>query len=138
MFNLREVVFLLPDKLENNDNNPTVTYQPGKTVRNEILNYKETVSSIYVDEDVSSCLNTNQRDCADSFFCNSHHKHIITGDLQIIENKRLRKFLTKGPNYRETRTRNFPKLLTKTTTALDTCIKAVTLKTKYTTSNFKQ
>ena len=36
-----------------------------------------------------------------------HHKHIVTGDLRIIENSKIRKLLTKGPNYREPCTLNF-------------------------------
>ena len=79
VFNLPEVVFQLSDKLEkNNDNNPTVTYKLGKIIRNKTLNYKEDVTSIYVDKDVSFCLDTDQRDCPHSSFCDPHHKHIIT------------------------------------------------------------
>ena len=54
-----------------------------ETIRNKILKYKEVVNSLYVDEDVSFCLNDDdQYDSADSSFCDSHHhKHIITGDL---------------------------------------------------------
>ena len=39
----------------------------------------------------------------------THIKHIITGDLKIIENEKLRKLLTKGPNYRESRNINYSK-----------------------------
>ena len=53
---------------KNNDNNATVTYQLGKTIRNKVLDYKEAVNSLYADEDVSSYLNTGQCGCADSFF----------------------------------------------------------------------
>ena len=120
ILNLLEVVFQLPDKLKNNDNNPTVTYQLSKTIRNKILNYKEAVNSIYGDKDVSFCLNTEQCDCADCSFCDPHHKYIITGDLRIIKNNKLRKLLTKGPNYREPRTTNFSKALIDITTALYT------------------
>ena len=65
---------------------PLLHNQLGKTIRNNILNYKETVNSIYGKEDVSFCLNTDQCDFADSSFCDSHHKHIISGDTQIIKN----------------------------------------------------
>ena len=44
-----------------------------------------------------NCLNTEQFDCADSSFYDPHHKHIITGDLQITKNNKLRELLTKGP-----------------------------------------
>ena len=39
----------------------------------------------------------------------THIKHIIIGDLKIIENEKLRKLLTKGPNYRESRNINYSK-----------------------------
>ena len=81
------MVFQLPDKLKNNDNNPTVTYELGETIRNKILNYKEVFNSIYVDEDVSFWLSTVQYDFADSSFCDPYNKH-----------KKLRKLLTKGSN----------------------------------------
>ena len=37
----------------------------------------------------------------DSFFSDSHHKNMITSDLQLIKNKKTRKLLTKGLNIRE-------------------------------------
>ena len=101
IFNLPEVVFQQTDKLKNNDNNPTVTCQLGKPIRNKILKYKEAVSFMFVHEDASFCLNTDQCYCAYSSFCNPNHKHIITADLQIIKNSKLRKLLTKDPNYGE-------------------------------------
>ena len=36
IFNLLQIVFPLPDKLKNNDNNPNVTYRLSKTIRNKI------------------------------------------------------------------------------------------------------
>ena len=90
----------MPDKLpKNNDNNPTVIYQPGKKIRNKILKYKEAVNSIYGDEYLSFCLNTDQCDYADFSLCDPHRKHIITRDLRITKNSKLRKRLTNGPNY---------------------------------------
>ena len=52
IFNLLENALQPPDKLKNNDINPTVTYQLGKMIRKKILNYKEAVNSINRDEDV--------------------------------------------------------------------------------------
>ena len=39
--------------------------------------------------------------CTDSKFIDKHHKHIVTGDLRIIANKKLRNLLLKGPTNRE-------------------------------------
>ena len=50
---------------------------------------------------VSFSLNTDLCDCEKSNLCDPHDKYVIIGDLRIIENKKLRKLLTKGPNYRE-------------------------------------
>ena len=66
---------------------PTVTYKLDNTIRNNILNYKDVVNSIYVDEEVSICWNTDLRDCQKSNL-SKQHNNIITGDLRIIENKK--------------------------------------------------
>ena len=95
MFNFPKIAFQRTDKLKNNDHNSIVTYQLGKTIRNKILNDKEIVSFICVDEDVSFCLNTDQCGCADP-----HHNHIITGGLLTIKNNKSRKLLKMGPKYR--------------------------------------
>ena len=100
-----------------------------------MLNNKEAVNSIYLDEDASFYVNTDQYDCVNSSLCDPHHKHIITGDLRITKNKKVKKLLTKGTKYKKTWTMNFSKALTEITSALDTSIEAMTL--KYTTSNFK-
>ena len=62
---------------------------------------------------------------------------MITGDLRIIKNNKLRNPLKNDLNYREPGTINFSKALSEMATALDTCIETMILKTKYTTSNFK-
>ena len=38
-----------------------------------------------------------------------HQKYIVTGDLRIIKNSKLRKLLSKGPNYRENKFINLTK-----------------------------
>ena len=53
------------------------------------------------------CLNTDHCDCPDSSFSDSQYKFIITWDLQIIKHSKLRKNLSKGPNYREPLKVNF-------------------------------
>ena len=39
--------------------------------------------------------------CNISKFCYEPHDHIITGDLMVIENVKLRELVAKGPKYRE-------------------------------------
>ena len=64
---------------------------------------------IAVDEDVSFVENLPSCDCSDSEFCDPHHKHVVTGDLRFITNPKLRKLLSKGPNYREPKMLNYRK-----------------------------
>ena len=116
--------------MRSKDEIAVVTYSLNSTIRNKILNYKETVNSIIVDEDVSFTLNSEPCDCENSSFCDPNHKHIITGDLRIVENTKLGKLLSKGPNYREPRSFNFTKASKAIETALEDCIKRLEQKTK--------
>ena len=63
------------------------------------------------------------------------HKHIRTGDLRITENKTFRKLLTKGPNYRETKSINFSKAFFDH--ALEGRTEKISTKDKFKISNFK-
>ena len=104
-----EVIKLLPDVLQKQENIPVVTYRLGKTIRNKIVNYKNVVTSLFFQEgSVDDILNMDC-ECSSSEFCDSNHKHVITGKLGIVNNVKLRKLLSKGPNYREKRTTNFNK-----------------------------
>ena len=111
IFRSPEVVSLLPEALQGEDDIPACTMKLDPPIRSKILNYRETVSSlkIQVDEDVSFVENLPSCDCANSEFCDPHHKHIVSGDLRIISNTKLRKLFSKGPNYREPKMRNYRK-----------------------------
>ena len=51
---------------------------------------------------VSECLSNPQTcQCKESKFCHEPHGYVITGDLRVIENARLRELVAKGPKYRE-------------------------------------
>ena len=60
-----------------------------------------TVNSIYVEDGISFILNTDKCEFNHFPFIGPHHKHIVTGDLRIVENSKPQKLLFKGPNYRE-------------------------------------
>jgi len=106
IFKSKESVDLLPEKLKQPDHLPTVAYKLSPTIRNKILNYKETVQSIKVDDEVSFS-SSGACNCGDSEFRDKHHGHIITGDLRLIKNNKLRTLLSKGPNFREPNTINY-------------------------------
>ena len=111
IFRSSEVTSLLPEELKGDDDVPACTMKLDPPIRSKILNYRETVSSlmVHIDEDVSFVENLPSCDCADSEFCDPHHKHIVSGDLRIITNTKLRKLFSKGPNYREPTTLNYRK-----------------------------
>ena len=88
--------------------NPTVVYKLSNGIRHKIFNYKEFLSdldidSFLVDNSVLPC------SCENSCYKDHHHGHVITGDLRIVKDNKLRKLLSKGPKYRETTTLNFGK-----------------------------
>ena len=70
---------------------PNISYRYTKTIRSQVVNYKnpdkdavchcEEYSHTYVDE---------------------HHHHVMTGDLNLIENANVRDLIAKGLNFRET------------------------------------
>ena len=138
IFNIPEIVNLLPSpELRTRDNLPVVTYSLGNTIRNKVLNYKDTVNSIFIDDEVSFSTETDTCQCDISPFKDKDHGHILTGDLRIIENAKLRKLLSKGPNFREPRTINYKKCIKEITIALDACIDKLCDKNKLKTSEFK-
>ena len=133
-----EIVNLLPDILQRKENIPVVTHKLTSTIRNKILNYKDTIDSIHIDDEVYFTLNTNNCECNKSKFCDPDHGHIITGDLRMIENNKLRKLLSNGPNYREPRTRNYKKCKEAVTTAIDRCVENLSIKYKIDKKCFMQ
>ena len=44
--------------------------------------------------------------CANYKYLNNHHGHVPTGNVEIIENKKLGKIISKGPNCMEPKTIN--------------------------------
>ena len=74
-----------------------------------MFNYKETVGQVITKDWLKDTYFVC--DCASSRFCDSHHGHIVCGDLRIIKNKKLRVLLSKGPSYREPANMNWDKFV---------------------------
>ena len=47
--------------------------------------------------------------CTNSKYLHHYHGHIGTGDLRIIENKKIHNIISKGPNFREPKSINWKK-----------------------------
>ena len=100
---------------------PSVVFNLTSTIRNNIFNYKETVDAIDSNDTDSYGTGINECECHNSPFIDSNHDHIVTGDLRIIQNQKLRQLLAKGPNFREPKTINWKKCREEITTGLSTC-----------------
>ena len=84
------------------DDIPMVVYSLSQPIRSRILNYKKFVSELNLDRFLED-ENIIQCHCSKypSEFVNDDRGHILTGNLQIIKNNKLRELISKGPKYRE-------------------------------------
>ena len=109
---------------------PTASFKYTKTVRSKILNYKKTI----FEEDTSTFIcNCSQYD---NKFVDTHHKHVFTGDTDIVTNAELRKIFNYGPNFREQVPPNKEKVISAITSGLDKYIDSVANATKTRTSSY--
>ncbi len=84
-------ISLMNDLFKNNEFPHTIT-------TNYIINYNDTISNLFLTEYENGIPSCN---CDKSKYCYAPHGHVITGDLKIINNKKLRSLVSKGPKYRE-------------------------------------
>ena len=82
---------------------PMVVYSLTETTRSKLLNYKK-----FVGKELDLEVFTNNESsipckCSSypSEFVDANRGHILTGNLQIIKNNKLRKLFCKGPKFRE-------------------------------------
>ena len=77
---------------------PIVSYQYTSFVASKLFNFEPALSNLNVSEYFS---NPQTCQCKESKLCYEPHGHVITGDLRVIENAKLRELVAKGPKYRE-------------------------------------
>ena len=75
---------------------PTVSYEYTSNVASKLFNFATALSNLNVSEYLS---NPQTCQCKESKFCHEPHGHVITGDLRVIENAKLRELVAKGPKY---------------------------------------
>ena len=79
---------------------PKISYSYTRPIASKIFNYKQSLQDWrFTNHDV----HTPSCSCSSSQFLYSPAGHIITGDLNIIQNQQLRDLISKGPKYREPR-----------------------------------
>ena len=83
---------------------PVISYTYASTIAPKVFNYKQVLRDFQIND-----LKAKPPDCCckTSPFNYSPSGHVITGDLNIVENDLLRDVLAKGPKYREPRRINW-------------------------------
>ena len=76
-----------------------------------------TLASLWIRENYLS--NPQHCQCNTSKFCHEPHDHVITGDLMVIENVKLRELVAKGPKYREPNKINWQSMETMVSDSID-------------------
>ena len=81
---------------------PMVVYSLSQPIRSKVFNYKKFVKNLDLD---LFCRDNKSVPCHckkyDPIFIDKNAKHVLTGNLNIVNNNKLRKLLSKGPKYRE-------------------------------------
>ena len=77
---------------------PIVSYEYTSNVASKLFNFARALSNLDVSEYLS-----NPQTCQlkESKFCIEPNGHVITGDLRVIEDAKLRELVAKGPKYRK-------------------------------------
>ena len=81
---------------------PRLVYKYTPTIRSKIFNYRQTAEDYIEDSEVNMTCT-----CIESQFIDVNHGHVVTGNLDIIDNKELRNIFQKGPSYREKKAINW-------------------------------
>ena len=77
---------------------PIISYTYTKTIANKIFNFSSTLSDLDYHQFHN---NASQCECNTSSHLYQPYGHVITGDLSITPNFKLRDLIAKGPKYRE-------------------------------------
>ena len=95
MLNQKSVQSKIPPYFQYKES-PCISYTYTRSVSSKMFNYKSSLQQIDF-----YCLPQNPQSCS---YCDSKFApcgHIVTGDLNIVHNQKLRDLLHKGPKYRE-------------------------------------
>lgn len=95
IFNDKNCTKLIPGYFTNKET-PVISYSYSKPIRSSIFNYNTLVSSAYLNLDTTG----TTCDCNNSKFCYQPAGHIITGNFDVLNNKKLKGIFFKGPKYR--------------------------------------
>ena len=96
IINDKNVKKSLPTQFNKTEQISTV-YTLTKTIRSKIFNHKEFIKTLDT-KDILENMNNLPCNCTTSPFTDANHGHIVSGDIRIVPNNKLRKLLCKVPN----------------------------------------
>ena len=101
----KEVVSKIPIYFQNKEP-PVIGYRYNKGIANKLFNYKQSLTQ----DSIKSIQDSNYAcNCNSSPFKETNSNHVITGNLDIVQNGILRQLIRKGPKYRLPRKINWEK-----------------------------
>ena len=103
------------------DDIPMVVFKLSKPIRSQIFNYKKFVSKELDLDKFGKNKRSITCNCRkyDREFWNTDRNHVLTGNLEIVKNAKLRKLLSKGPKFREPTKINWKEARTIVSVGLD-------------------
>ena len=102
---------------------PTVVYKLSHNIGSKIFNFNKFVSSLNITEPINDLASFPCK-CENSPYKDKHHGHVMTGDLGIIKNNKLRTLFAKGPKYREPKTLDWAKARESVRVGVNSCAEA--------------
>ena len=84
----------IPDLIEDKQP-PVISYKYTKTEGPSLFNFRKVAREHEINDPITSCK------CAQSPILYQPLGHVVTGDLRIISDKKLRNLISKGPNFQE-------------------------------------
>ena len=99
---------------------PVIGFRFNRSIAGLLFNYKKCLQTENVER---ADIDNMQCNCSKSPFIDQDHNHVISGNLDIIENTELRNIVRKGPKYRLPRKIDWKKNVNNISNFLDTYIK---------------
>lgn len=113
-----------------------IIYKCVKPACSKVLNYNKTLRELK--EMSFDEIENLDCGCENSDFKDENHGHIITGNLEIVENEELRQLLSYGTKFRETPILNIEKIKESVIKNIDTLIGSLARKHKIRKSSFER
>jgi hypothetical protein len=117
---------------------PAITFTYDNQIGSRFFNYRQCLEEWKMDLFLQDLHDQIQCGCTNSTFCDPHHGHIMTGDLRIIDNPKVRRIMELGPKFREPQSLDRQKCRNDVEEAVEEYTNKIAEKSKITASTFKE